>query len=105
MGLLKLRPERMSELHMMPWWDHRLAFVALFVVVLLTLAVKGGQVEWQAVPDGPDTYAVIKDYGSEPEWSIAPYQPSREQTEQRICNGVPSEQDAQRIARLLNESK
>lgn len=58
---------------------------------------------WQVVADGPDTWAVIQDYGSTPYWTVKPGQTSTEQNEIRICKGVPNQGSAQLIARMLNE--
>lgn len=57
----------------------------------LILIAVAAPVPWTVVPDGPQTFAVVKDYGGA-------------DAELRICREVPREADAQRIAEFLNNA-
>jgi hypothetical protein len=87
----------------MYWWDFRLALIVLAVVVVLTLIAKGDAVQWQVVPDGPTTFAVVKDYGGKSYWEYVPGKLDQDRAELRICSQVPTQEAAQQIAELLNK--
>ena len=59
-------------------------------------------VPWLVVPDGYETFAIERDYGGQQEWEVRPGEAFLPVMRERICNNVPSEQDARRIADFLN---
>ena len=85
----------------------RLRVRALFIAgTLLASVLCGASVAsngWQAVPDGPHTWAVSRTYG-EAEWSEVPGRSGGVVTVD-ACRNVPDERMARDIAEFLNGNR
>ena len=68
------------------------------------LAQQGGP--WIVRPSGPETFAVVRDLGTLPQWALPPGEIEGEaQYEQLFCEGFEFERDAHWVANLLNRSE